>query len=100
MTKAKILVWNEIKNNKLGVKFRAQHPVDIFIADFYCHSKKIIIEIDGEIHNSQIEYDICRTNQLNLYNITVLRFTNIEVYSNLSKIVEQIKEKLEEPQTP
>lgn len=100
MTKAEKLVWEELKNNKLGVKFRAQHPVDIFIADFYCHSKKLILEIDGEIHKSQLEYDVSRTNQLNLYGITVIRYTNNDVYSKLNEIIEQIKNKINEPPTP
>ena len=100
MTKAEKLVWEELKNNKLGVKFRAQHPVDIFIADFYCHSKKLILEIDGEIHKSQLEYDVSRTNQLNLYGITVIRYTNNDVYSKLNEIIEQIKNKINESPTP
>ena len=51
MTVAEELLWNRLKNNKLGgLKFRRQHPLDIFIADFYCHKLKLVIEIDGEIH--------------------------------------------------
>lgn len=51
MTEAENLLWVELKNRKIfKVKFRRQHPIDIFIVDFYCHEFKLVIEIDGEIH--------------------------------------------------
>jgi very-short-patch-repair endonuclease len=51
LTKAEKLLWNNLKGKKLmGFRFRRQHPIDIFIADFYCHELKLVIEVDGEIH--------------------------------------------------
>jgi very-short-patch-repair endonuclease len=51
-TKAEIILWEQLKNKDLfGVRFKRQHPIDIFIADFYCHKYKLVIEVDGEIHN-------------------------------------------------
>ena len=75
MTKCERILWNELRNRKLSdCKFRRQHPIDIFIADFYCHKKRLVIEVDGEIHKQQKEYDIGRDAEMNDYGITVLRF--------------------------
>ena len=55
MTPAEDLLWQLLKNNQLGEKFRRQHPIGIYVADFYCHKHQLIIELDGGIHNdSQI----------------------------------------------
>ena len=51
MTDAEILLWGYLKENNLGLKFRRQHPISLYIADFYCHKLKLIIELDGSIHN-------------------------------------------------
>jgi len=59
-TEAESFLWQRLRNRKLnGFKFRRQHPIDKYIADFYCHETKLIIEVDGEIHlnNHQIVYD-------------------------------------------
>lgn len=64
MTQAEEILWKHLRNKKLnGMKFRRQHPLDMFIADFYCHEKKLIIELDGGIHETpeQQEYDEGRT---------------------------------------
>ncbi len=50
MTPSELLLWQELKENKLGVRFKPQHPLKYFIADFYCHQLKLVIEVDGEIH--------------------------------------------------
>lgn len=52
MTEAEKLLWGKLQKNKImGLRFKAQHPIDIFIADFYCHKLKLVIEVDGGIHN-------------------------------------------------
>ena len=51
MTAAEELLWGHLKGQQLGVKFRRQHPLGIYIADFYCHKHKLVIELDGSIHN-------------------------------------------------
>ena len=58
MTHSKRLLWEKLnKKQLLGLRFRRQHPIDIFIADFYCHEVRVVIEIDGPIHDNQVEYD-------------------------------------------
>jgi cyclase len=70
-TKAESLLWDKLKQKQLGFKFRRQHPVYKYIADFYCHKLKLIIEIDGDYHNEtyQKEYDIFRQYPQNCVNL-------------------------------
>jgi very-short-patch-repair endonuclease len=90
MTLAEKILWNKLKDRKLfKTKFRRQHPIGSFIVDFYNHEFKLVIEIDGEIHeNEQTEqYDSQRTNKLEKHGIKVLRISNHQViYSTDSTI--------------
>jgi very-short-patch-repair endonuclease len=93
MTKAELVLWNKLKDKKIfKSKFRRQHPVDIFIVDFYCHEYKLVIEIDGEIHSNEenLEYDDGRTSELKKFGITVLRFTNDQVIYKLDEVIPSI----------
>ena len=95
MTYAEEAVWKLLKSkNMLGLRFKPQHPIDIFIADFYCHQLKLVIEIDGGIHKSkeQKEYDIGRTAELEHWGIKVIRFTNEEVENNINQIQNEIEQ--------
>ena len=96
-TKAEEILWLRLKNRQLaGLKFRRQHPIDKFIADFYCHEKKLVIELDGNIHNNseQTDLDNGRTETLNEFGIPVLRFRNEEVINNIEAIISQMQNKL------
>ena len=98
-TYAEKLLWSEIKNRKLGFKFRRQHPLScscngeshFFISDFACLEKKIIIEIDGKVHNNQQERDTVREFIINELNFKVIRFTNDTVFQNMKYVIETIK---------
>jgi len=107
MTLAEKLLWKQLSGKKvLGLRFRPQHPIDIFIADFYCHPIKFVIEIDGGIHQGekQNEYDMGREAELKKLGIDVIRFTNEEVINNIDGVIKAIKEnctrKLNPPPTP
>jgi very-short-patch-repair endonuclease len=81
-TSAEDLLWCNLRNRKLGgYKFRRQHPVLVYIADFYCPEKKVVVEVDGGIHKrkEQREYDKKRDEKMEGLGIFVLRFTNEEV---------------------
>lgn len=94
-TEAEKLLWSELRNRKLNrLKFRRQHPIDKYIADFYCHERKLVIELDGEIHNTQENknYDKARTVELGSLTITVLRFTNDEVLNGVERVLQKISE--------
>ena len=91
LTPAEAILWEALRGRKLeGLKFRCQHPIGRFIVDFYCPSLKLIIEIDGGIHTQQQDYDQARTDQLEDFGYSVLRFTNNEVINDLSKVINQI----------
>jgi very-short-patch-repair endonuclease len=93
MTDAEKSLWKELKNRKIfKSRFRRQHPVDIFIVDFYCHEFKLAIEIDGEIHLNQevAEYDDGRTHDLEKLGIRILRFTNQQVFTDMNTILREI----------
>jgi very-short-patch-repair endonuclease len=97
MTPAEKILWKYLKNNKLGgFKFRRQHPLDIFIADFYCHQKKLIIELDGGVHDTaeRMEYDDSRTFELEEKGFRVLRFRNEEIITNIEYVLSKIKDYL------
>ena len=72
MTPAEEIMWKELRNRNFSkFKFRRQHPIERFIADFYCPEKKLVIEIDGGIHSNSIqkEYDIGRSAEIEKYDI-------------------------------
>lgn len=81
MTEAEKLLWNQLRGRSTGYKFRRQHPIRSYIVDFYCHSLKLVIEVDGDVHQeiTNIAYDQGRTAFLEDQGITVIRFTNHEV---------------------
>ncbi len=90
-TPAEEMLWNAIRGRQLaGLKFRQQHPIFGFIADFYCCSARLAVEVDGEIHEGQRGYDERRDEQLADHGITTIRFTNAEVESDLAWVLESI----------
>ncbi|MEI6456391.1 MAG: endonuclease domain-containing protein [bacterium] len=94
MTEAEKMIWGEIKNRKfMKLKFRRQHPIHLYIADFYCHEKRLIIEIDGGIHNSvEIkENDQNRSAELDRSGVSVVRFSNEKIMNNLSEVLLELK---------
>ena len=101
MTLAEKKLCERLCKNQLGIRFKAQHPIDIFIADFYCHPYRLVIEIVGKIHLSQKDYDEGRTAELERFDLTVIRFTNEEVLYDIDDVVEKIRMYLKQnpPQT-
>ncbi len=94
LTQAEKLLWDKLRNKQLsGFKFRNQHPMDIFIADFYCHQLMLVIEVDGGVHNTyeHKEYDEGRTAELEAYGIKVIRFTNQQVINSLDNVLDEIR---------
>jgi very-short-patch-repair endonuclease len=80
-----------------GKKFRRQHAIGNYVADFYCNESRLVIELDGNFHTAvEIkEYDKTRTNLLNELGITVLRFWNEEVIKDPGKVIKKISEYLQ-----
>jgi very-short-patch-repair endonuclease len=90
-TKAEKLLWSFLRCKLTGFKIRRQHIIDTYIVDFVCLSKKLIIEVDGGIHNQNIEYDIDRSLILNDLGFEVIRFKNEEVLLDVENVVAKIK---------
>lgn len=97
MTEAEKILWSALRRKQIkGKRFRRQHPVNTFIVDFYCHEAKLIIEVDGGIHNieEQKEYDHGRSEELEQLGLKIIRFTNEQVLQNLNKVIKEIKENI------
>jgi len=93
MTPAEEKLWQRLRAHRLGgLKFRRQHPLGPFIADFYCAEYRLVVEIDGGIHTQQAEHDQARTEQFEAYGYRVIRFKNTEVEQDIEKVLEKIIE--------
>jgi very-short-patch-repair endonuclease len=97
-TPAEELLWKMVRNRRmLGLKFRRQHPLQYFVVDFYCHEPRLVLEVDGSIHQLEMvkQHDMERENTIRDMGLTVLRFTNDEVFSQPEKIEMEIKHHLQ-----
>ena len=96
-TTAEHLFWKIVRNRQImGFKFRRQHPLKYFIADFYCHEAMLVIELDGSIH--QLEHvkqnDNSREVIISELGIKVLRFTNDDIFTDLDTVINKIENHL------
>lgn len=91
MTPAEKLLWQQIRANKLGIRFRRQQVIQGFIVDFYCHQAGLVIEVDGDIHDLQKEEDERREKVLREMGLRIVRFGNDEVVKSLSAVVGKIR---------
>ncbi len=92
-TEAEAALWEVLRNNATGEKFRRQHPIDHYIVDFVCLQKSLVVEVDGGYHENQEqkEYDALRTKTLNEIGFEVIRFTNEEVLKDPYEVKNRIK---------
>jgi very-short-patch-repair endonuclease len=90
---AERVFWNEVRGGKLGTKFKRQNSIGGYIADFYCQKAKLIIELDGGIHDSEeaIEYDKIRDKYFEGLGYTILRYKNEDVLENMDNILNTIQ---------
>jgi len=93
LTSAEATLWNHLKQNQLGIKFRRQHSIGPFIVDFYCAKLRVAVELDGASHFTEqgMRYDEQRTLYLNRLNVKVIRFENVRVFDDLLKVLEEIR---------
>jgi cyclase len=102
MTYHEKLLWGKLKCKQIcGVRFRRQHPISFFIADFYCHEALLVVEVDGEIHDSNFDFDDGRSAVMEKYAIKVIRFSNFEVDNKIDEVIKiitnEVKERLQSP---
>ncbi|WP_339928598.1 endonuclease domain-containing protein [uncultured Brevundimonas sp.] len=97
MSLPEVLVWQAIRGGKLGVRFRRQHPVGPWILDFYCHARRLAVEIDGTTHDhpDRVALDHRRTVWLQKRGIQTLRIAASEVLGNLDGVLEGLKARVE-----
>ena len=91
-----MVLWNYLRVRPMGYKFRRQHPIGSFIADFYCHALKLVIEANGSIHDlKEIQKtDVERQISLEKDGLHILRFTNTEIVNNPERVLQRISDTL------
>jgi very-short-patch-repair endonuclease len=98
-TEAERVMWKILRKfRQSGFPFRRQHPIEFYVADFYCHKLRLVIEVDGEIHTEKDiqSHDEGRTSELERFAIKVLRFTNSQVLNDSDLVVEKINATIKE----
>ena len=92
-------LWQHLRSGRLsGYGFRRQHPVGQFIVDFFCPAAKLVIEIDGDTHAEQAEYDAERTRWLEtMKGYRVMRFANHDVHHNIDAVLAVIAAAVSQP---
>ena len=101
MTPSEEILWKSIHINEWKLKFRRQHPIANWVVDFYCHAIKLVIEVDGDVHEAD-EFkrnDEDREKYLKNLGLTVLRFKNEELLKNKKAVLEKISETIENLQS-
>jgi len=94
LTPAEKILWEKLRRKQImGLRFRRQHPIDHFIADFFCYEAKLFIEIDGTVHDDdhQRERDVERTIILNRLGLREIRYKNEEVLLDIDDVVRRIE---------
>lgn len=96
-TKSESILWQALRGKKLdGLKFRRQQPVGYFVVDFYNSVYRLVVEVDGPIHDNQVEADRARQDVLELLGLNVLRIQAEVVERNLPLVLNEIRAKIEE----
>ena len=99
-THAEAFLWSFLRTKPLGFKFRRQHPYSIYILDFYCHALKLIIEVDGGIHQEadMKESDQVRQRILEQEGLAVVRYTNDDIITNFEAVRTNLEAVIQERQ--
>ncbi len=97
-TSSEVSLWHALRNRRRGFKFRRQHSIGPFVADFYCLEAKVVVESDGKDHFTEVgrAYDESRDQWMERHGIEVLRFTGNQIDQNLERVLAIIDAKLEE----
>ena len=91
MTEEEKILWQYLRANRLnGCHFRRQQIIDGFITDFYCHAAGLVVEVDGKIHEKQVEYDVERDQIITSRKLRVLRIKNEEIRQNIDEVIMRI----------
>lgn len=99
MSLPEVVLWEQLRAGKQGMKFRRQHPIGPYIADFYCSAAKLVLEIDGEAHNrgDRPERDIVRDAAMRKAGYEVLRIAAADVLKDIEAVILTIRAAAESP---
>ncbi|WP_293225666.1 endonuclease domain-containing protein [Ottowia sp.] len=100
MTDGERRLWSRLRGEQLGVKFRRQHPLGGYIADFACLAPMLIVELDGSQHADQLAYDARRNEFFEARGFAVLRFAADAPFTNLDGVLHVILAQLQAPRAP
>ena len=96
-TPAEKALWDRLRDRQVsGCKFRRQQAIDRFVVDFYCAERKLILEVDGPIHQTQQAQDVERQGYLETLGLRVIRFTNDEILNDMNGVIERLSKALKE----
>ena len=96
MTDAERRLWSCLRSEQLGVKFRRQHPLGTYVADFACLAPKLIVQLDGSQHADQVDYDLRRDAFFQTQGFAVLRFPSNAPLMQLESVAQAIANRLHE----
>jgi very-short-patch-repair endonuclease len=86
-------VWELLRDKRLlGLKFRRQHVIEGFVVDFYCHERRLAIEVDGGIHMKRKDYDEARQQVIEGEDVRFIRVNNEDIKDNMCTLIKKIKE--------
>jgi very-short-patch-repair endonuclease len=98
MTLAEKILWDHLRDRRLrGLKFRRQHPLGPFIVDYYCPEYRLVVEVDGDIHDFQAADDMERTYQLETRGLKVIRFRNAQIETDINAVLTAIQQACSPP---
>ncbi len=100
MTDGERRLWSRLRGERLGVKFRRQHPLGSYVADFACLEPRLIVELDGSQHVDQAGYDARRDAFFEAQGFAVLRFAADAPFANLGGVLFVILAQLQAPLAP
>jgi len=100
-TEAEARLWGELRKfGPQGIRFRRQHVIESFIVDFFSWRHRLVIEVDGRIHDSRREQDAARDRRLASKGIRVIRFSNEDVIHSMDAVLERIRYEIETSRSP
>jgi len=100
-TDAEAKLWSYLRNRQLdGFKFRRQHPIGRFIVDFCCVDRRLIVELDGEVHTSQAAEDQARAEALQAAGYTIARWSNDQIEHRIANVLSEIRRLLTDSPAP
>lgn len=96
LTTSEKILWEHLRKNSLGHRFKSQHPIWRYIVDFYCHPKRLVVEVDGSIHLlEEIHHnDVLREYNLKYLGLNIIRFSNDDIFCNIDYVLQVISNTL------